>query len=167
MRELSPAAQKALAYWPQIEYAAAYRMTTADLWNAIRDEAERLGLASPGVPLQGVNELRGIATRIQASSDRLNAARDEQRITRLMRAEAPWRRTYRAQRANPMFSVRFAHTFTSNGEQFTEWRTSVFQGRAPATVGQLRQLIENDARNLAKDYGVEHVSADDLQMLVI
>lgn len=167
MRALSEAALRALAYWPQIEWAAANHLTTADLWANIHAAADELGLSSPGAPLQGVNELRAMATRIQAASARLNTAPPTNRLRAEYRALAPWSRSQRQMNTSPMYSVRFAHTFMSNGEQITEWRTSVFNGRPPRTVGQLFELVDNDARNLAKDYGVEHLSADDLQLLLI
>lgn len=167
MPDLSPAAKRALAYWPQIEFAARYRLTTADLWSTIRDAAEEAGWASPGVTLQGVNELRSMATRIQSAGRNFAAADQDQRLDYTMVAGAPWSRPDNERESLPMWQARFEHSFWQDGELTTEWRTSVFTGRLPATVADMRAAIAEDAEQLADKYGVDHDSVGGVHIVAI
>jgi len=165
--DLTPEARKALAYWPQIELAAAERMTTADLWSTIQDAAEELGLSSPGVTLRGVSQLRSIATQIQASGRRLETLADAADLTGQHIAEAPWSRSMAEQNALGIYQVRYQHTtLTADGPE-TNWRTSVFYGQLPGTVGELRDAIEEDAGQLANKYGVSHLDFSNVQVLSV
>lgn len=167
MSELSDAARKALAYWPQIEYAAQARMTTADLWGVLRDHADELGLSSPGVTLRGVNELRSLATSIQASADRLERADPSARLDSRLVSEAPWGRSLAERDALPMFQVRYQHTTIGPNGPETSWRTSVIRGQVPRTVQDLMDAVAEDAEMLANKYGHEHVGTGGHQALFI
>lgn len=167
MPDLTPAARKALAYWPQIELAAAERMTTADLWSTIQDAAEELGLASPGVTLRGVSELRGIATTIQASGRRLERLMDSADLTGRHVAEAPWSRSLAERDALGIYQVRYQHTTLTPEGPETNWRTSVFYGQLPGSVGELRDALAEDAAQLANKYGVDHVDLSNVQVLAV
>lgn len=164
---LSPAGRAALGYWPQIELAAAEGLTTADLWALIRDAADELGLSSPGVTVQGVSELRGIASGMQRRSGEIARLPDEKTLTGRLLTLAPWARSAGERKANPQYHVRYQHTTRQNGELVTEWRTSKFGGKFPGTLGDLRRLVEVDAQQLAKKYGVEHVGVDGLELWAI
>lgn len=164
---LTAAAQAALPYWRQIEYAAEARMTTADLWSLIRDQAEEYGLATPGVTIQGVNQLRSIATGIQSQSRAFTSLPDSRALPGRYWTQAPWARTTAEQRALPKLQVRFQHTFIRQGELTSEWRTSVIEGRAPRTAGALRSIVDGDAVQLANKYNVEHVDTGNYQLLIV
>ncbi len=166
-RSLSPAAEKALGYWGVIELAAAAHANTADMWEWIRQAADELGLASPGVTVQGVSELRGRAGEIVRTAEQFAKLPDAKRVTQRYVAHPPWARTFVEQRALPKFAVRYQHTFIQNGNLQTEWRTSVFPGRLNHTAGRLRSDVELDATNLARKYATEHVGTANLQILVI
>lgn len=161
---LSPAAKAALAYWPQIELAATEGLTTADLWSLIRDAAEDIGLASPGVTVQGVSQLRGIAGSVQARSRQIAKLAGTKTLAGSLLTVAPWARERAERQASPLYHVRFQHTTRENGELTTQWRTSVFGGKLPGTIGDLRRLIDVDAEQIAKKYGVDHVGVDNLQI---
>lgn len=164
-RPLSPAAQKALGYWGVIEMAAQVGATTADLWTWIREAAEEIGLASPGVTVRGVQELRGRAGQIQAAARKFTDLPDAHRVRGEHVATPPWARDPGAQRAQPRFAVRFQHTYSKGGVIQSEWRTSVFTGKVNHTAGQLRRDVELDAQNMAAKYDTEHVETTDLQIL--
>lgn len=167
MPDLSDAARNALAYWPQIEYAAANRMPTAQLWDTLNAAAADLGLDTPGVTLQGVNELRHLATTIQASSARLERSDPSYRLEGNLVSEAPWSRSLAERDAMPMFQVRYQHTTVGpNGEE-TNWRTSTFHGQLPGTIGDLFDAIEEDAEHLADKYGHSHVGTGGHQVLSV
>lgn len=167
MPDLTPEARKALAYWPQIEEAAAARMTTSELWDTIREAADELGLDEPGVTLRGVSQLRSIATTIQSSGRRLERLADSADLTGNHVAEAPWSRSMAERNAQSIYQVRYQHTtLTAEGPE-TNWRTSVFYGNLPGSVGELRSAIEEDAGQLANKYGVAHVDFTNVQVLTV
>lgn len=161
---LSDAAKKALVYWPQIEYAASAGLNTADLWSILRDTALEIGLSSPGVSILGVNQLRGLATQIQRNAREVAGLADSKRLLGRMISTPPWARHNTGRNVDPVFHVRYQHTFITNGEESTEWRSSRFGGKLPRTIGDLRQAIDFDAQQLATKYGVEHAGISDLQI---
>lgn len=165
--DLSPEAQRALAYWGPISRAASEHMTTRELWGAIRAESERLGLPSPGVTVRGVSQLRGLAGGIESRAREFNTYSDSRVLRGSMAAQAPWSRPLGEQRALPQYQIRFQHQYTSRGEQVTEWRTTMIPARLPRTVGDLRDLVAGDALQLARKYGVEHLGIGDLQVLAV
>jgi hypothetical protein len=164
---LSPAAQAAMPYWRDIDYAAAEKLTTEDMWTMIKDRAEEYGLSSPGVSAVGVAQLRGLATGLQRSTTAFERLADTRSLPGRFWTQAPWARSRAEQRALPKFNVRFQHTFTRNGETVTEWRTSVFETKPPRNVGELRAMVQGDAINLARKYGAEHIGISDLQLLIV
>jgi hypothetical protein len=167
MPDLSPAARKALAYWPQIEEAAHYSMTTADLWETIHAAAEDLGLASPGVTLRGVSELRSLATQIQASGRRFESLGDESSVEGRHVSDAPWSRPLAEREGLSIFQVRYQHTtLTAEGPE-TNWRTSIFYGQLPGTKAELQAALEEDAGQLANKYNVSHISTSGHQILAV
>lgn len=167
MAELSDAARKALAYWPQIEEAAASRMTTQDLWQNLHDAAAELGRDTPGVSILGVNELRSLATTIQASAARLERQADSFAIDARHVGEAPWSRDPAERDALSIYQVRYQHTTVTPEGPETNWRTSIFYGQLPATAGELRAAIGEDANQLAAKYGHSHVDFGNLQVLAV
>ena len=156
-----------MPYWNEISAAANDRATTADLWSRIRDQADQLGLSSPGVSVQGVNELRRLATSIERSGRALTKASETSGIEPGMIGEAPWSRALQDRGGIGIFQVRYKHSFIDSEGLQSEWRTSVFNNGLPATVGELRANIIEDANQLANKYKVEHVGTDFLRILVV
>lgn len=168
MARKGPEDNPAYAYWPQIEYAAARRMPTADLWATLRDAAAELGLDSPGVTVQQVNQVRSWATGIQAASRRLERLDPSYSISDgHLIAEAPWARSPGEREALPMYQVRYEHTVDGPNGPETNWRVSTFRGSLPRTLGDLQDAIEEDAENLADKYGGAHVGVGSLQILSV
>lgn len=164
---LSEHARAALAYWPQIQHAAATGMTTADMWATIRASAADLGLETPGVTVQGVSALRGIASGIERTATGLNRSADERRLISDMISTPPWSRGPGVRAADRVYQVRFQHSTYQDGELQQNWRTVTFSGRLPRTVGQLRQLVEGDAVQIARKYKGEHAGIDSLQLFAV
>lgn len=142
-------------------------MPTAELWANIRAAAEAQNVPLTGVTVQGVSQLRSLATAIQGKAGQFEGYTDSKILRRAMFAQAPWSRSLAEQSAMPRLTVRFQHTFERNGEEVTEWRTSMFDGQLPRTVGDLRDLVEQDAINMADKYGVEHIDISDLQLFAV
>lgn len=164
---LSPAELRAYPYWGVISYAADTGLGTADLWSMIRDEAERLGLDSPGVTVQGVSGLRGRAGAITRTARALADAADSKRLGSQFIAAPPWQRSGQERRAGRQYQARFLHTVTVNGVEQTEWRTTKFSGQLPRTVGDLRALAESDAIQIGRKYLGEHVAVSGIQLLEV
>lgn len=142
-------------------------MTTAELWGAIRAEAGRLGLDRPGVSAADVSRLRGAAGQIQARSDALSATAGNRAIRSDLISRAPWAEPVGGRSPLPRFQVRFAHTFTLRGVESTEWRTVMINSKLPRTVGELRDMIDADAEQIARGYQGEHVGIGALQVIQV
>lgn len=167
MADLPGPAKSALPYWGVIEHAAQQGYTTSQLWQAIRDTAESFGLERPGVGVVGVSQLRAIAGQIQGRSAQLAELPDGRRLYSTLWSNAPWQRSQGERSANPMYAIRFQHSFTRDGEPATEWRTIMQYGRPPRTVGELRAMTESEAVNMARDYGYGHAGISGIQLLVV
>lgn len=167
MDELSDAGRNALPYYNRILGVTSERGTTADVWGAIRDEAAKYGLESPGVTLQGVNELRGYAAAARNSSERLGRAGDNFSITDRFVATAPWSRGLMERNAAPMWAVQFEHTTSKDGAENTAWRSYTIKGSVPTSVGDLRMALEDAADELANEYETDHIGIGAIRVLSI
>lgn len=167
MADLTPGQRKALAYWGPISSAVSQGADTRQVWSAIRSAADDLGLASPGVSARDVSTIRGYATAIARTARDIARLSDDLGIGNLRIPQAPWGRSLAEQDALKMHQVTFQHTtVTSEGEQ-TVWRSSVFTGSLPGTIGELRAQIEADANEIAIDYDEEHVGVGAIQIMAI
>src|SRR5215468_6295636 len=143
---LSDAGRAALAYWGTIQAGVSQRMSTADLWAAIR-AAQALEPGGGGkVTIQGVNEIRSAAAQIRNASESFGNARDfadrygiDQAITSEMMSTAPWSREQQSLQTLADYQVRFEARMTSPlGTEFTQTLTALFpNGSLPATTGEL------------------------------
>jgi hypothetical protein len=164
---LSAAAIAALPYWSDIRNAAANHLTTEVLWQSIRDTVERYGVIGSGPTVQGVSQLRGVAGAIVRSADELASLPDSKVIKALSIVRAPWARSPSVQRADPRYQIQFVHTFKVGEQEQSQWRTIMFEGRLPRTVGDLREQVDQDVLSLSDDYDVEHIDASDFQIVSV
>lgn len=167
MSDLTPEGKDALRWWGVIEESARYGMTTEDLWNNLRDAAEEAGLSGPGVTITGVNELRSLATRIQNSGRQLERIGLDTVLTHEHIADAPWSRTDTERSAYGIYQVRYQHTTVTTEGPETTWRTSIFRGQLPETLGELQSAVAEDAQALADKYGVSHVDLGSMHILAV
>ena len=139
-------------YWNEIYHGAAVRTSTEDLFAAIRQRADTLGLPSVGVGANVISQLRSYASRMTTSAYRLNAASPESILDGRMLAEAPWSRSTAAQNAMSVYHVGFDHTIQDDeGNLKTVRQTIVIPGSLPSTVGELQDLIAGEAALLASE----------------
>lgn len=148
--------QKLLAYWGTIQAAVSERAGTAELWAAVRDAA-----ASEGMPLQGVSAadmsvLRGIAGRQRTAMETLAGAAPGDAITGAMIAPELGSDGVVQLGEVPAWNVRFLHYTEADGEPSLTWRTDVFKGYLPPTKQELQDQLNQDAANMAADYGESH-----------
>lgn len=166
--DLPPDALAALPYWPVIRQAARNHWTTQKLWQGIEATTARWGLIGPGPTVRGISQLRGLAGGIQTAAERLEAAADSKRLLSEMVTRAPWARPLSQQRANREYHAYFQHTVEDNsGQQRTVWRAVTDIHRLPRTVGELRDLVEGAAEQLADDYDESHVGVGTIQLLAV
>lgn len=141
----------ALKYYQTILGAAYQNLNTADMWAAIRRQADNYGLPSPQTQPPDASVIRGFANRIVAGARSLAAADNADTITAGMMAVAPYTsRDLNAITTNPMYQVRYQVQYqTSDGVINTRWNTSVFSAsNFPSTVGELRDTIDFNASEL-------------------
>lgn len=155
--DFTPGQLKLLAYWGPIQSAVSQRVSTADLWAAVRAEAAARGQTLTGVSAVDMNVLRSIASEQRNVASSLAAARPDQGITANMIARDVSSRPLSAQNAAPAWLVRFEHQVLIGGQEVTQWRTSTFEGFLPGTKAGLTNIITADAVALADDYQVTHV----------
>ena len=137
-----------------IQRAVRDRESTAEIWGAVRREAERLGVALPQGMFQAVNTMRSLAAGLRVTSERLAKA---EAITPLT-AEFIGQQVYMRGGDNPLsgssYHVRFQVPRTVGDETTMETYTMQFDGALPSTVGELYDELSFYVDQLAGDYGV-------------
>lgn len=166
MANLTPEERRALQYWGPIEHVTLTGGSTEELWQAINDHAAALGYESAGISATSVNRLRTRAVANREAMAALNVLGPDDLITGSQMGRAPWERGLDRQNAVPMWQVQFEHTTLQNGVEVTEWRTTGFIGHMPRTRAELEAAIEEDAVEIAKKYGFEHVGIGAYRVLV-
>lgn len=156
-----------LGYWGIIEGAVANRVSTQDLWSAIREATADPTNGLTGITLMDVNSLRSQAAMIRNAGAEFNRATEDLVISSQMVARAPWSRPEDARNLSPKLQVRFLHTTMKDGVLESNWRTYVHPGGAPATVGDLRSIVDRAGQMLAQDYETDHVNVDALSVLEV
>jgi len=159
--------RKLLAYWGTIQSAVSQRVSTADLWAAVRDAADAEGVSLKGSTAIDMGRLRSIAGSMRNAQEQLQQGRPDQVITGSMIATDLSARPLQDQLLAPSWIVRFEHDVTVNGELQTLWRSSVFESSLPPTIGDLRSSVEADAVALADDYDVTHVGVGRMQISAV
>lgn len=154
MADLTGPQAKALGlYGPEIQAAATQHLTTADLWGSIRSAAAAAGLESPGVAVQAVSALRGMFGQMTRAAEQFDAAGPEAPITARMIGQAPWSPALAVQAATPNYLATFELTRIVDGEEITEHKSVRLPGQLPATVGDLSDLLEQEAEAMTAEYG--------------
>lgn len=167
MPDITPGMRRALYYWSQIRSAAAQGWTTAQLWESIRSHQEATGEAAPRVSAIDVGNLRANAAAIERSAAAFERQAGDNAVTSDMIAVAPWARPLDQRNTIPMWQVRFEHTIEGPQGERTQWRSVVYRGTLPPTVGQLRASVEADAAAMAADYETDHVGVGPLEIMAM
>lgn len=157
MPNLTPEERRATQYWGSIEGVTRAGGSVTDLWRGINEQAAALGYDTAGISAIDVNRLRSLAVSNRNAERSLDRLGPDDLITGDAIGQAPWARSLNEQNAVPMWSVRFEHIVIVDGEEVTQYRTSVFTGEVPRTRRELELALEEDGENLAGEYEVEHV----------
>lgn len=170
MALLSDAETLALAtWWPLIEQGTASGYTVTDIISAASAIAQDQGGSLSFREAQGIAALSHYGFTMTKAADALLAADTAAAIDPSMVSNAPWGRPIVEQDTLSVWQVKFTMTFTdSAGNTQTEFKTSVIQGiDQPSTVGELGDMITEDAAGLAQKYNITLVSAQPYQILAV
>lgn len=186
MADLPPGAQKLLGFYGSILSAATLRLTTAEVWNAIRNAATNTAAWLEGVPasdaasnpevearasqlLSGiggtdVSVLRGIAGQQQRAIEALRAASADQSIVADMIGRPPNSITGSPGGLPESYRVRYLQdVITSDGQVLQQWRTW-WLNRPPTTVADLRASTELESAATAARYGLTHTGVSSIAL---
>lgn len=159
---------RAMFYWGEISRTANAGGDVKAMWNNVREQATAMGWATPGVSATDISRLWSRAIQVRNAAAAFNAADPADQMDRRYLADAPWGRPLQDQNAAGKWLVRFAHeTEDEDGIRSTEVRSVYIDGQLPPTVGELSNVIEQDAGELAEKYGVSHVGVQVLEILAV
>ncbi len=153
-----------LAAWGSVMASARTRLTTAQVWDRIREAFPRDQYRYPATILADVNRLRATAGGLVETSRRLGRAPDDQVLSGRLIAQQIYARGLNAQELAPSFHARFSVPVTTPEGTRQEWYTFQYDGALPATVGELRANIAMYAQALGGDYGVDIGEVDDIEL---
>lgn len=121
----TPKGERAFGYIGVIEAAARLRATTADVWSAIRAEAQRVGVTTLGISFSDVTAIRSWATKMRNADAAFARANPSDSITADMVTTAIWSPQDHAGIATtPNYSVRGVVTVQqSDGTVANQWMT--------------------------------------------
>lgn len=159
--ELTPGQKALLPFWGNIQSAVSQRVSTADLWAAVREASAAEGVVLRGVSATDMSGLRGLAASQRNGSQSFDTARPDQVITGQMIAQDLSSRSLQDQALAPSWIVRFEQDLNVSGRLMTVWRSSVFEGSLPITKGDLMNTLDTDAEQLlaASSGGIDATSA--------
>ena len=159
--QLTPGQKALLPYWGPIQSAVSQRVSTADLWTAVREAAAAEGVTISGVSATDMSGLRGLAASQRNASANFSQAHPGDTITGSMIAQDISSRGLADQALAPSWIVRFEQDLNFEGQLRTVWRSSVFEGSLPPTVDELRNQLDLDAEQLlaSSSGGIDATSA--------
>lgn len=152
------------AFYGSILNAVTQHMTTAQMWEGIRAQAESLGLGFSPQVLQEVNQLRANAAQVVASSERLSGASTPTTITSELIGRPFYARPPSAQEARPIYEARFQIDYlTPTGPQ-SGWYRLEYGRDLPNTVARLLADINLYAAEFAGSYGHELIGTGQIML---
>lgn len=153
--ELTPGLAKVIArYGGAIQAAAANHLSTADVWQAIRDSADAQGFETVGVSATDVSRARGIYGRMVRAADTLANADLDSAIDGSMIGQAPWSPPLDVQAAAPEWMATFKLSGVRDGEPVEEWHSVYLGSDLPDTVGDLWDLLGDEGDIMGDNYGM-------------
>lgn len=152
---LSERAQSALGWAFGSILGAAYEgLSTADLWQSLRDAAESQGFSTVGLSGADVSQLRGYASQIVRAADSLAAADAAAGIDSSMIGYAPWSMDLNTLAVAPEYWARVEMTTADEqGNLTTGWVTMTGINSLNMTVQDLNTIIQGNAEAAAISEG--------------
>lgn len=143
---LSAQGRDALAYWGEIQRAAAQRGNTAGAFEAINAARQLAGETGPGPSMLGVGEVYAAAARVRNATESLGAARQTETSSGLSQAITSDMVALDITAAPGAVITTFADYYvrvqasftTPLGQEVTQYVTAKYNaGTLPGTVGEL------------------------------
>lgn len=157
---------RAMFFWGPIQEVANAHGTVTQMWDTIRAVVQSMGWQSPGVGATDISRLWTAAVRVRESAAQFNAATPTESMAASFLADAPWARPVQIQNLSEKYLVRFTHeTADDNGVVTSDIKSAYINGPLPPTVGDLLDVIDEDAEEMADKYGRTHVGASVLEIL--
>lgn len=157
MADLSPGAQRLLAFLPDIQSAVGEHATTQQFWQAIQDAAASSGFDISGVNAIDAGQLRSFAVANRNAMEAFNRAATDASLNAGFIGSELYQQPGNVPDSQRLFMVRFAHTVIEDGVELDVWRTDQIRGYLPPTKDQLMSLLDSDAQLLADEYNQTHV----------
>lgn len=169
MPRLSPGVSRVFGYWWQlISDFANNGFTVTETVQAANEIARDAGTSLSFSDNNAISQLFGMARGIVNAGDTFQAASPEQFISSEMIALAPYARDEAEMTTFPTYHVKFEYTYLdAAGVQQTAYKTSVFEGQLPGTVGELTSDVLDDAEAMAAKYNHTLLSVIPLQILAV
>jgi hypothetical protein len=161
---ISPEARSYAYAWGVIQAAVEGRANTASIFQAVRDEAESLGMDTPAGMWQAVNELRSIAVQMRNAGEAFNRASPDTTFSYQLapldvNARAPDDRAL-----FPEYVARFDLQATGpNGEAITRTLTMRDSWAPGITVGDVTDAVTEAAIGMSQRYGLEFGSVGNIR----
>jgi len=142
---LQDALAKAMMYWGVIMRGVYNRVSTAELWQAIREQAGVERGQPIGFSASIVSRLRGIAARIrdfarQFSSDNPTGILDWTNVP-----VAPWARPVDERALNPQYHVRVLGDWLTPEGMKTGWKNFTLSNIQPSTYTDFVQMLRQQS----------------------
>lgn len=162
MPELGPGGGKLLGYWGVIQQSVAQRLSTAELWQSVREAAAADGYDISGAGAIDMGTLRSLAASQREADAMLARASPDVGLQASMIGTdlAGFLRPNAS--ASPQWLVRFQHNTIEDGQDVQHWRTSLFTGALPPTKADLLAQLDADGELLSQDYNSDHISIGDV-----
>jgi hypothetical protein len=145
---------KSSVFYGTILAASRLHYNTAQTFDLLRQEAERLGVRFGPTIATDVSRIRSGTTRLAAGSELIARSTPDQAITSRMIGRMPYGKTALGPGEVPTWMVDFELNVTRGDSTDTEWHHLRYVGSLPATVGALQEDIAAYSDLLADSYTV-------------
>lgn len=135
--ELTPGMKALTPFMRVIEGAAAAHMTTAALWNAVRDQAAANGINLKGASIFDMNRMRALGGQMAAATAAFAALPENGIIPSGAVSQAFYSRPLADQALVPSYEINYQRISSTPEGQLVEWRTLVINARLPITKAEI------------------------------
>lgn len=160
--ELRPGAQKLLGLFGSVQASTFAGLSTADVWQEIRDAADAQGVDLSGVSAADVSQLRGIANAARSAMNAFQRADPNAGIVGDMIYSAPWTATPTGGEVLPAYRVRYQLVVTAaSGEEQVLWQsytTTQLPGTKEGLISDVSAVGAGDTAHYGVTMtGINHV----------
>lgn len=141
MVDLTPGMRALTPFARIIEGAAAARLGTAAIWQAVRDNALSQGITLAGATAADMSRMRGIAGQLVRASAVFAALPDDGVIPPEAVGTPFYARPATERAIAPAYEINYQVYSDTPGGQVTEWRTLMLRGALPTTRAEILDMV--------------------------